>query len=96
MLRIDTVVFTLGHFLNAAQLHGLMINARLGADGTSPLVKAHFNIGRVKPSFAARFVFPKKGFIKHHALREQIAKGLRTCHQTPATSARGALFIEAR
>ena len=53
MLRIDTVVFALGHFLNAAQLHRLMINARLGADGAAPLVKAHFNIGRVKPSLAA-------------------------------------------
>ena len=73
-LRIDAVVFGLGHFFRAADDDGQSVGFEDGGNGAAFVVESQLDIGGVDPIFAAVGVFAVVGFADDHALREQAFK----------------------
>ena len=70
-MRIDAVVFGLGHFFRAADDNGQSVGFEDGGNGAAFVVESQLDIGGVDPVFAAVGVFAVVGFADDHALCEQ-------------------------
>ena len=81
-MRIDAVVFGLGHFFCAADDDGQSVGFQNGGNGAAFIVESQLDIGRVDPVFAAFVVFAVVGFADDHALREQAFKRFVNIDQT--------------
>ena len=70
-MRIDAVVFGLGHFFRTADDDGQTVGFEDGGNGAAFVVESQLDIGGVDPVFAAFVVFAVVGFADDHALCEQ-------------------------
>ena len=74
LLRIDAVVFGLGHFFRTADDDRQAVCFEDGGNRAAFVVESQLDIGRVDPVFAAFVVFTVVGFANDHALRQQAFK----------------------